>query len=121
MKSLRELANSHPYYMSVTNYLADGSMNYGQTHYDNVADFLDEWGESDNDYNSVFRWDIHMNRDDEDEFTGTFSMQIAVILQRKGHLMIQFIDDLDEESLPAIMAWLQERYDYVKRTWKPLL
>ena len=120
MNNLRYYVDKHPYYMNETNYLADGSINHGQMLFDTVEDFLAEWGDSDLDYNAVFRWDIKEKRDEDDKPLGTYSMQIAMILQRKGHLIINIIGEVTEESLEPIVTWLQGRYGYIKRIWEPI-
>jgi len=116
IKNLKQLSVDHPYCCSDTNYYSnDASMRY-----DGFPEFLQEWKDSDLDYNLCFRWDIKEKTDSDDNLTGKYEMEIFMILQRKGIFMPIKINRVFEEDLKDILEWLNIRKDYLISLWNPI-
>lgn len=111
-------ATNHSYYCSDTNYYVHGLRNHGRCDYDIWADFKEEWldpGELiDDDYNHLFRFDIH----EESENPGHFNMELFFILQRKGIFRPVFIREITSEDIVEINDFLKDRWEYLKNQWE---
>jgi len=115
----------HPYYCNEGNYYAPGrEQPFAQ--YKSWADFMSEEGDSDPDYNLLFRWDW---RESEDwghgtEFTGDENYRNGVLLlfwmgQRKGLYRWTEVEVCRADE-PAIRSFLIERLAHLKKLWGPL-
>lgn len=109
----------HPYYCEEGNYFSQDCSG----EYDTWQDFLDEWGDVDEDMNQIFRWD--WNEYDPDEFEGSDTVLGAVliihrVLQRKAILRSDrvIVSKADE---PAVRKYLEPYAQNMKAIWEPLL
>lgn len=112
----------HPYYMTEGNYYARDL----HTQYECIKDFLDEYGDSEMDYNFVVRWDWHEGEDwnarefngDDHDHNGRFMVQF--VGQRKSLLWTAeaAVCRADE---PVVRQWLEPRMNYIKKMWEPLI
>lgn len=110
----------HPYYCSESNYFAKGN-EQPHFHYQTWESFMNEWGDSDMDYNFLIRWD--WNEDGEYGYTGDDYYRNAILKmfwigQRKGLYMWTTVEvcRADESD---VREFLQTRWDYMKRMWEP--
>jgi hypothetical protein len=107
----------HSYYCGV----------YGGDRYDNLDDFLDEWGDCDPDYNLLFRWDWNEYDPDEfedDELDEDHStkdiLNIFWVQQRKGSLYSCKVRvSKDEED--KVKEFLEPRWSHLASLWEPLV
>lgn len=111
----------HPYYCSESNYYSREC----HSSYRSWPEFLAEEGESDPDYNLVFRFDW---REGEDwgvgEYTGDpyyryAQLWIFWIGQRKG-LFRTTCTEVCRADEPAIIEFLKPRLTHLLRLWEPL-
>ena len=114
----------HPYYCNQGNYFAAGGQDVF-AHYRSWADFFVEEGDSDPDYNLLFRWDWHEGEDHSDgvPFNGDVNYRNGVLLlfwmgQRKGLYRWSEVEVCRADE-PAVREFLQARFDYLKRVWEP--
>lgn len=115
----------HPYHCSRGNYYARGDQQ-PTSHYKSWADFMSEEGDSDMDYNLVFRWDWTI-RDGKGEDVEPNpdpnyrdgELQVCFMVQRKGLYRWVTIEvcGADDE---AVRSWLQGRLDHLMRCWAPI-
>lgn len=82
---------------------------------------MNEWGDSDMDYNFLIRWD--WSEDDGHGYTGddydrNGILKMFWIGQRKGLYMWTTVEvcRADESD---VREFLQTRWDYMKRMWEP--
>jgi hypothetical protein len=118
----------HPYYCTEGNYLASPVRNadldcWGK--HDPWQDFYDAWGDSDPDYNLVFRWDwnVYPDMDDECEETGEpprHVLNLFFMLQRKAFNKSVEVAVTPEDE-PAVRQWLQERSRTIVAIRQPLI
>lgn len=107
----------HPYYCNEGNYFASGGQQPNM-HYESWGEFLDEEGDSDMDYNLLFRWDWRPpdpkgeQWDNEDHQLLLFWMG-----QRKGLYRWTTIDVKPEDE-EAVREFLNDRWDYLKSLWE---
>lgn len=97
----------------------------------------EHWGFSsngtnwDDTYNFVFRVDIHTNKniDTTNEIVYsktsyeleriTYSLELCVMLQRKGIYTHLFIDNITQNELnDEVKNWLTKRREYIEKLWK---
>jgi len=115
----------HPYYCSESNYYAPGN-EQPMSAYKSWADFIDGQGDSDFDYNLVFRWDWNERNPEADEltFNGDVNYRNGKLLvffmgQRKG--LYRWCEvDVCRADEPAVIAYLQPRFEHLKSLWAPL-
>lgn len=73
----------------------------------------------DDTYNFVFRYDIlEFERDDSDETY--FSLELCILLQRKGIYAHVRVDNIVQEDMPEITKWLKGRKEYAMNLWKDI-
>lgn len=107
----------HPYYFD-----HDGD----NPPFESWADFLDEFGDADMDYNLVFRWDWREGSGwDAGEYNGDDYYRHAVFIvgfvaQRKGFCWSRSIKVCRADE-PAIKAWLGPRFAYLLSMWAPFI
>lgn len=102
----------HSYYCEEGNYFEQGC----NTKYDSFADFLEESGYIDLDYNLLFRWDWKKGEEEEEGDTlSLFWMQ-----QRKGKYVSETIK-VTEADEPAVRAFLQRAFNHLAALWLPIL
>jgi hypothetical protein len=105
----------HPYYCNEGNYYAHESVE-GQ--YDSWANFLEEEGDSDMDYNLLFRWDWwKADPNDENHCNKTDVLMLFWMGQRKGlyRYTTVHVTDADETE---VKEWLAKRWAYLVLLWE---
>lgn len=114
----------HPYYCNEGNYLAspvrDAELDCWAK-YESWQDFYEEWGESDPDYNLVFRWDWHaMHLEWPEDYPGGehHVLKIFLLLQRKAFNKSAEIRVAADDE-PAVREWLEERAKTMAAIWAP--
>ena len=119
----------HPYHCAEGNYFATGQ----HLTYASWAEFHAEWGDLDDDYNAVFRWDWETpdpadycppdcdghDDGDCDQPPGP-SLYVYWVLQRKAILRSTECP-VTEADEPAVREWLTRKARYVTAIWSPLL
>lgn len=115
--------SKHAYYAQEGNYFSNDC----HTEFKRWQDFLAEEGESDLDYNLVYRWDW-----DESDDTGESSTFTGDDYYRNGTLRIYFMGQRNARCRsvfvsvcradePAVRAWLQPRLDHLAALWAPMM
>jgi hypothetical protein len=115
----------HLYYCSEGNYYV-GGLHWSDVHteYESWADFMEDWGNLDDDLNFVWRWD--WNRQDPNDVTEygfdpePDVLRIFWVLQRKAILRSTFVV-VTESDEPAVRTWLEAKARHMRRLWEPLL
>lgn len=107
MKHLWEV--DHAYYCNDANYYS----NDASTEYDSWYDFIAEWGQSDLNYNLLFRWD--WKKDDDGSYLHLYWM-----LQRKGHFTPCIVRGMRDEDEASVIEFLKPRLEHLKKLWEPL-
>lgn len=113
----------HPYYASDTEFHTRPAEH---ARFDSWAEFVENFGDADFDYNLVFRWD--WKRFDPENYTiedlpppelRRDELWVYFVMQRKGFYwpVRAYVTEADE---PAVRAWLAERGAYLSRVWEPL-
>lgn len=112
---------THQYYCNLGNYYN----NYCGTSHKSWADFISEEGDSDMDYNLLFRWDWKEGEDyDLPEFNGDAyyrngSLELFFMGQRKG--LYRYVEvSVCRADEDAIREWLMPRWEHLKSLWQPL-
>lgn len=116
----------HRYYCNEGNYHAPGR-DQPTAHYRSWGDFHASEGDSDPDYNLLFRWDWKEGPEGEDSgsaFNGDENYRNGVLLlfwigQRKGFYRWSTIEVCRADE-PAVRDWLVTRFDHLKSLWTPL-
>ena len=79
--------------------------------------FAEGWGESDEDYNLVARWDW-LNGEEDGLDEGQEAVRIGFVHQRKGSTS-SVIVIVTQEDEPAIRLWLEGKWKHMQRLWAP--
>ena len=111
-----DLLAEHDYYCSDS---AHHNLGF-ETDYKNFKDFYNEMGNSDDDMNLVFRFDIKTR--DENEIVGDTSkyfMEIFMVHQRKGRFVPFFIENVYETDFELIKEYLERKYAKIQQIWSP--
>lgn len=70
----------------------------------------------DDTYHFVFRYDIHKQDD------GNYTLELCMMLQRKGIYTHLFIKNIDDKTLNLeVQEWLKGRSNYIKTLWKEVI
>lgn len=113
----------HSYYCNEGNYFSRESC---ESYYKSFADFLEEYGDCDMDYNLLFRWDW----DEQDDETGdqTFNgdvnyrngkLKLFWMGQRKGLYQWSIVEVCRADE-PVIIEFLKPRMKHLFSLWYPL-
>ena len=114
---LSQLAVDHPYYCSDSNYYSNDPTGKFAT----WADFYKDWNDMDLDMNMLFRWDIKVCKDEENEqIEPEYYMELFYMLQRKGIFKPIHIELIEEADADQIIAFLSVRYAHLQSMWEPL-
>jgi hypothetical protein len=105
----------HDYYCSDKRY--DDKEGYRE--YYCFEDFFSDWGESDLDYNLVFRWDIEKDVDNDGNELESFVLKVYYILQRKGLFVPVIVHGIKETDRDRIIDFLKPKYKYLLKLWEP--
>ena len=119
--TVSKLAIEHPYYCSDSNYYS----NEPSQRYKTVNDFLEAWNshlkdDSLIDMNLIFRFDVHQNRDDNDDLTDGYWAEVFIIQQRKGIFVpinIEKYESSDDEKFEDV---LKRHWIKLKELWNPI-
>lgn len=103
----------HPYYCALGNYFS----NDVGARYDSWDDFLEEFGNSDMDYNLLFRWDWQDSSDDD--AVESDKLYVFWIAQRKGFYRFDIVD-VKKEDEERVRKFLEKRFRHLKSLWEPL-
>lgn len=98
-------AADHPYHCA--------DMGGGQE-FDSWQDFLDEWGEADEDYNALVRWDW-----DAPEYGPREAITLHFLQQRKAIIFTVTVTVSDADE-PQVRAYLEEKWAYIRKLWAPI-
>lgn len=115
---------NHAYYCNEGNYYAPGN-DQPVASYKTWASFLSEEGDSDMDYNLLFRWDWKEEGEDGyPNFNGDVYYRNGKLLlfwmgQRKGLYRWSEVSVCRADE-PAIRAWLEPRFAHLLSLWHPL-
>ena len=109
----------HPYYMTEGCYFVRGT-EWDKVHadYESWADFIENWGDADDDYNLVFRWDY--KRASEDDERETDEVHIFFIMQRKG-FPFSTVTKVTPEDESSIFSYLKDKAAHMAKLWDPFL
>lgn len=115
---MTQMSAKHPYRAEEVNYYT----NDWPMKWETANDFLDEFEDADMDYNFVYRWDItpYFDAALDEEIPGRYSAQITMILQRKGIYAPNVIEEIAEEELPRLIAYLHKHWEYMIEMWAPI-
>jgi hypothetical protein len=107
----------HPYYCNDGNYFAHEQP---VTEYGSWAEFFESEGDSDFDMNLLFRWDWRKADPEGNEWGNEKETLLLFWMgQRKGLYRWTEVH-VTEADEPAVRAWLETRWQYLKRLWTPL-
>jgi len=120
-------AAKHSYYCNESNYYVQASETVQE--FGSWADFIAAEGDADLDLNMVFRWDWHSDRGEDegkaarkkaeaDPYYRAETLQLSYMGQRKGIYRCVLVSVCRADE-PAVRAWLQIRWDYMKKLWAP--
>lgn len=104
----------HPYYCNEND----------PDEYRSWAAFLEEYEESDPDYNLLFRWDWELDADNKapanDPYYRDGVLKLFWVVQRKTSHRCSLVDVCKADE-PAVRAWLQRKLNYLMQLWTPFL
>lgn len=70
----------------------------------------------DDTYHFVFRYDIH------EKETGKYTLELCVMLQRKGIYTHLYIENINQHTLDTeVKEWLKCRYEYMSNLWAEVI
>lgn len=108
----------HPYHCS-----GGGDVN---AHYDfeTWAEFLEEMGAADLDYNLLFRWDWYEGPEHEEEekpgeLEGRARLELHFFQQRKC-VKTTFRVYVTRDQEPMIHQYISKRWNHMKKLWSPM-
>jgi len=108
---------THRYYCSQTNYYVGGNGN--QLEYKSFDDFLEEWGDSDMDYDLLFRWDWIFPEDrSSDPCYRDGELYLFWMGQRKGVFKSSLVH-VCEADQDRVKKFLAPRFDHLMGLWRP--
>lgn len=110
----KDLLVKHDYYCSDSSWFSLGF----DTQYKTFKDFYEEMGESDDDMNLVFRFDIK-EREENEITESKYYMEIFMVHQRKGRFVPFFIENVYEEDFEKLNQYLDRKYNKIQQLWKP--
>ena len=118
----------HPYYCTEGNYFSSQHTYQTIWPFASWADFIEEMGNADKDYNMLFRWDWEEPTEDnegEELPTGDVDinerngkLKLYFMIQRKGFHLTSIVDvcRADEE---AVIEYLKPKLEHLKSLWAP--
>lgn len=115
---------SHRYYCNEGNYFARGDQQ-PTCRYRSWGEFLSEEGDSDPDYNLLFRWDWREGEDyDLAPYNGDDNYRNGLLMlfwmgQRKGLYRWTEVEVCRADE-PSVREFLQDRFDFLVSLWAPL-
>lgn len=121
MSALHLWEVKHAYYCNEGNHYN----NECGAHFKRWQDFLDEFGDSDMDYNLLFRWDWDERNDEGNStYTGDDHYRNGVLKvfwmgQRKGLFYFSTVEVCRADE-PAVIEFLMPRMRHLFLLWEPL-
>lgn len=115
MLELKE--TKHSYYCNDKNYYYANSL----ITYENFKDFYNEWGESDIDYNYIFRFDLEEDEDEGCDIENplrTYTLKLYCMQQRKGKFVPINVYNIVKSDMIQINEFLKSHWEYTKDLWK---
>lgn len=117
----------HPYYCNESGYFHTQEKHKTIWEFSSWAEYAAEMGDSDLDYNLLFRWDWREGGDNEDgssEFNGDVNyrngrLYLFVMHQRKGYKSTGVVEVCRADE-PAVIEFLRPRLAYLMNLWAPL-
>jgi len=117
----------HAYYCNEGNYFASGN-DQPTSSYDSWQGFLGSEGDSDPDYNLLFRWDWSFDGEDDDgnpvvhpdPYYRDGTLKLFWIGQRKGLYRWTCVSVCKADE-PVIREWLTGRLKHLLSLWEPLV
>lgn len=106
-----KLLGNHPYYASSSNYYDDKQTN----EFEDFAAFYEEYKDADIDMNLIIRFDVSPK--DEDDLTEGYSLQVIMIMQRKGIYRPCLIKNFTEEDEKLAIPLLEKHWQRIKENW----
>jgi hypothetical protein len=103
----------HDYYCSNSNFYSNDP-NYN---WENWEHFYSEFHDSNIDMNLVFRFDLFLKNEDDDE--EGYCLYIYMMHQRKGIFAPHIIESIKEENYQEIMEFLGKHFEKIKQIWEP--
>ncbi len=101
MKHLWEY--DHPYYCASCDYFNKEC----HRDWESWKDFIEEFGNADEDMNLIIRWDWDLPM-----------LKLVILRQRKGHVTSHDIPT-DSSQEPEVRALLQKHWERIKENWEP--
>lgn len=117
--NIQDLKNAnHSYYCNDNNFYSNDCV----FEFASFADFLEEMGNADLDYNLLFRWDVNAQMDEEGEdVEGKYTLFLYWMHQRKGRFVVNVIHDFKQEDVQSFLEYVQPRFEHLKGLWSPLV
>ncbi len=109
--TIKDLLVDHPFYCYNGNYYSAGAHQTFKT----WNDFWTVYGNADNDYNLIFRWDIL------DDDHGKYRMELFCMQQRKGKFVPIMIETIVEDDVKQIVKYLQKCKQHLLELWEPII
>lgn len=111
----------HSYYCNDTNWYSNDCTH----HCDSWPEFARDWGNLDDDYNLVFRWDWKAEIDDDERMTergktGHGILQVCYMQQRKGKYVTVFVKVTGDDE-QAVREWLAPKMRHLMSLWTPIV
>lgn len=102
----------HPYYCEA--YSSKDTL-----YYDTWGAFEDVFSTDtlDHDYNFLVRYDLSENTDADDQPTGSYTLLLFYIQQRKGKFVPVVIAHFEKENFPALDEYLKTAWQYMQTVW----
>lgn len=112
----------HSYYCNEGNYFTAKSV---ESYFKSFADFMQEYGDADMDYNLLFRWDwVEYDDDGNNNFNGdnyyrNGRLKLFWMGQRKGLYQYSIVEVCRADE-PDVLEFLRPRLAYLMSLWSPL-
>jgi hypothetical protein len=104
----------HSYYCSESNYHSN-DMNGD---FESWEEFLQEYGDADEDFNLLFRWDVLPRYEDDELEDGQRILMLFFMQQRRGAFAPVTVK-VNESDEPGIIEYLKPKWEHMKQLWMP--
>lgn len=123
MKRLWEV--EHPYYCEESNYFGSQSDRQTIFEFKSWADFIEEMGGADKDYNFLFRWDWDEDETDDgkptytgDDYYRNGKLKLFFMHQRKGFHSASLVEVCRADE-PTVIEYLSGHWKHMQTMWEP--
>jgi hypothetical protein len=117
---------SHLWEAKHSYYFSQGDLRgMDETVFESWGEFLAEFGDADNDYNLVVRWDWREGEDNDltayngDDYYRHARLRVCFVAQRKGFCWYREAKVCRADE-PAIRAYLEPRLAHLRALWEPM-